>query len=128
MRHRVEGAHASTFNRAYLCNGRVFLFLQTALSIFFQEAAIPSCAQGAGTHFGQVSSSSSSFTSGLSDEIRNADHAFYIRGLRTINVFYFHISVFISSPLYLFFFQANSFIRTLTKIHLKLIEEYSLTI
>jgi len=24
--------------------------LQTALSIFFQEAAIPSCAQGAGTH------------------------------------------------------------------------------
>ncbi|XP_077271064.1 uncharacterized protein LOC143902221 isoform X2 [Temnothorax americanus] len=26
----------------------------TALSIFFQEAAIPSCAQGAGTHFGQI--------------------------------------------------------------------------
>ncbi|EFN88252.1 UBA-like domain-containing protein 2 [Harpegnathos saltator] len=27
---------------------------ETALSIFFQEAAIPSCAQGAGTHFGQI--------------------------------------------------------------------------
>ncbi|XP_066991606.2 UBA-like domain-containing protein 2-A [Anabrus simplex] len=27
---------------------------ETALSIFFQEAAIPSCPQGAGTHFGQV--------------------------------------------------------------------------
>ena len=33
----------------------VLFLLQTALSIFFQEAAIPSCAQGAGTHFGQVS-------------------------------------------------------------------------
>uniref|UniRef100_V9ICV8 Protein FAM100B n=1 Tax=Apis cerana TaxID=7461 RepID=V9ICV8_APICE len=28
---------------------------ETALSIFFQEAAIPPCAQGPGTHFGQVS-------------------------------------------------------------------------
>ncbi|CAG2056964.1 unnamed protein product, partial [Timema podura] len=27
---------------------------ETALSIFFQEAAIPSCPQGAGPHFGQV--------------------------------------------------------------------------
>nr|CAD7604430.1 unnamed protein product [Timema genevievae] len=27
---------------------------KTALSIFFQEAAIPSCPQGAGPHFGQV--------------------------------------------------------------------------
>ncbi|KAK0171454.1 hypothetical protein PV327_011275, partial [Microctonus hyperodae] len=27
---------------------------QTALSIFFQEAAIPSCPQGPGTHFGQI--------------------------------------------------------------------------
>lgn len=27
---------------------------ETALSIFFQEAAIPSCAQGPGTHFGQI--------------------------------------------------------------------------
>ncbi|XP_033311126.1 uncharacterized protein LOC117211410 isoform X2 [Bombus bifarius] len=26
---------------------------ETALSIFFQEAAIPPCAQGPGTHFGQ---------------------------------------------------------------------------
>ncbi|XP_063976619.1 UBA-like domain-containing protein 2 [Diachasmimorpha longicaudata] len=27
---------------------------ETALSIFFQEAAIPSCPQGPGTHFGQI--------------------------------------------------------------------------
>ncbi|XP_076640078.1 UBA-like domain-containing protein 2 [Colletes latitarsis] len=27
---------------------------ETALSIFFQEAAIPPCAQGPGTHFGQI--------------------------------------------------------------------------
>ncbi|XP_011863414.1 PREDICTED: UBA-like domain-containing protein 1 isoform X1 [Vollenhovia emeryi] len=35
---------------------KVLLYISrnTALSIFFQEAAIPSCAQGAGTHFGQI--------------------------------------------------------------------------
>lgn len=27
---------------------------ETALSLFFQEVAIPSCAQGPGTHFGQI--------------------------------------------------------------------------
>ncbi|XP_012340664.1 UBA-like domain-containing protein 2 isoform X2 [Apis florea] len=32
-----------------LCEKRL-----TALSIFFQEAAIPPCAQGPGTHFGQI--------------------------------------------------------------------------
>jgi len=32
----------------------MFCLLQTALSIFFQEAAISSSPQGPGTHFGQV--------------------------------------------------------------------------
>lgn len=42
----------------YLINKSFLLFyiFQTALSIFFQEAAIPPCGQGpGGTHFGQVS-------------------------------------------------------------------------
>lgn len=40
----------------YACDLIVLtLLFQTALSIFFQEAAIPPCAQGPGTHFGQVS-------------------------------------------------------------------------
>lgn len=32
-----------------------FIELQTALSIFFQEAAIPPCPPGGSAHFGQVS-------------------------------------------------------------------------
>lgn len=32
-----------------------FIQLQTALSIFFQEAAIPPCPPGGSAHFGQVS-------------------------------------------------------------------------
>ncbi|XP_043791328.1 UBA-like domain-containing protein 1 isoform X1 [Apis laboriosa] len=35
---------------------------ETALSIFFQEAAIPPCAQGPGTHFGQLIDSASKNT------------------------------------------------------------------
>lgn len=33
---------------------KVIILFQTALSIFFQDAAIPTCPQGASTHFGQV--------------------------------------------------------------------------
>jgi hypothetical protein len=41
----------------------ILFLLQTALSIFFQEAAISSSPQGPGTHFGQVSESVCSVSS-----------------------------------------------------------------
>jgi hypothetical protein len=40
----------------YMNESEMLFLLQTALSIFFQEAAISSSPQGPGTHFGQVSS------------------------------------------------------------------------
>nr|CAD7445938.1 unnamed protein product [Timema bartmani] len=48
---RLKTAYRNSLKTETLDN---LLRIPTALSIFFQEAAIPSCPQGAGPHFGQV--------------------------------------------------------------------------
>ncbi|XP_077271067.1 uncharacterized protein LOC143902221 isoform X4 [Temnothorax americanus] len=52
-RHRATAEQPRDQRRVTTYNSAV-AHRPTALSIFFQEAAIPSCAQGAGTHFGQI--------------------------------------------------------------------------
>jgi len=44
----------TSLSEKYVNGDEMFCLLQTALSIFFQEAAISSSPQGPGTHFGQV--------------------------------------------------------------------------
>lgn len=44
----------TSLSEKHVNGDEMFCLFQTALSIFFQEAAITSSPQGPGTHFGQV--------------------------------------------------------------------------